>query len=189
MDQATKQQRLQNRLGPEIKEFRANCRTLQLATLDTKGKPNVSYAPFAQREDGFYILISEIARHARNLQENPNLSLMMIEDEGSAKQIFARQRLSFDARAEMVERNTATWQVGIDALKARFGDIIDNLSGLEDFRLFRLAPENGLYVKGFGQAFHVGSDDFVDMVHLDQGHRKIGEDNDIKTTDELVING
>ncbi|WP_116644155.1 heme utilization protein HutZ [Salinivibrio sp. HTSP] len=188
MDQATKQQRLQNRLGPEIKEFRENCRTLQLATVDAQGKPNVSYAPFIQREDGFYILISEIARHARNLQENPNLSLMMIEDEGSAKQIFARQRLSFDARAEMVERNTGAWQAGIDALKARFGDIIESLSGLEDFRLFRLVPENGLYVKGFGQAFQVGNDDLVDMVHLDQGHRKVGSDQDIQSTDEVAVN-
>ncbi|OOE33996.1 heme utilization protein HutZ [Salinivibrio kushneri] len=188
MDQATKQQRLQNRLGPEIKAFRANCRTLQLATVDAQGKPNVSYAPFAQLEDGFYILISEIARHARNLQQNPQVSLMMIEDESGAKQIYARQRLSFDANAELVMRDTTAWQTGISALSHRFGDIIDSLSGLADFHLFRLKPENGLYVKGFGQAFQVGSDDFVDMVHLDQGHRKLGDSQDVRSTDEIAVN-
>ena len=81
MDPQVKQERLQGRLGPEIKEFRQERRTLQLATVDADGQPNVSYAPFVQNQEGYFILISEIARHARNLQVNPNVSIMMIEDE------------------------------------------------------------------------------------------------------------
>lgn len=48
MDQQVKQERLQGRLGPEIKEFRQERRTLQLATVDAEGRPNVSYAPYVQ---------------------------------------------------------------------------------------------------------------------------------------------
>ncbi|UTM58665.1 heme utilization protein HutZ [Photobacterium sp. CCB-ST2H9] len=176
-----KQERLQNRLGPQIQEFRETCQTLQLATVDADGKPNVSYAPFALLEDGYYILISRIARHARNLLENPQVSLMMIEDEAESKAIFARMRLTFEADVVLVERHTERWQAGIEALKVRFGEIVDGLSGLEDFNLFRLEPTQGLFVKGFGQAFQVSGDDLVDFVHLTEGHRRMNEDQGVKS--------
>ncbi|MDF2155140.1 heme utilization protein HutZ [Vibrio sp. CAU 1672] len=173
MDQQVKQERLQGRLGPEIKAFRQERRTLQLATVDAKGRPNVSYAPYVQNQEGYFVLISQIARHARNLLENPNVSLMMIEDEGSSKQLFARKRLTFDAVATVVERDTEIWQQVIGQMQVRFGDIIDGLSQLEDFVLFNLKAEQGLFVKGFGQAYQVSGDDLVDFVHLQEGHKKI----------------
>ncbi|MCK8062849.1 heme utilization protein HutZ [Vibrio sp. 1CM7H] len=173
MDQQVKQERLQGRLGPEIKEFRQERRTLQLATVDAEGRPNVSYAPYVQNQEGYFVLISKIARHARNLLENSNVSLMMIEDEESSKQLFARKRLTFDAVANVVERDTEMWQQVVGQMKERFGEIIDGLSQLEDFVLFNLKPESGLFVKGFGQAYQVSGDDLVDFVHLQEGHKKI----------------
>ncbi|MDF5420312.1 pyridoxamine 5'-phosphate oxidase family protein, partial [Vibrio parahaemolyticus] len=119
MDQQVKQERLQGRLGPEIKEFRQERRTLQLATVDAEGRPNVSYAPYVQNQEGYFVLISKIARHARNLLENPNVSLMMIEDEESSKQLFARKRLTFDAVANVVERDTEMWQQVVGQMKER----------------------------------------------------------------------
>ncbi|MCS0395512.1 heme utilization protein HutZ [Vibrio diabolicus] len=173
MDQQVKQERLQGRLGPEIKEFRQERRTLQLATVDAEGRPNVSYAPYVQNQEGYFVLISKIARHARNLLENPNVSLMMVEDEESSKQLFARKRLTFDAVANVVERDTEMWHQVVGQMKERFGEIIDGLSQLEDFVLFNLKPESGLFVKGFGQAYQVSGDDLVDFVHLQEGHKKI----------------
>ncbi len=173
MDQQVKQERLQGRLGPEIKEFRQERRTLQLATVDAEGRPNVSYAPFVQNQEGYFVLISQIARHARNLLDNPNVSLMMIEDEDTSKQLFARKRLTFDAVATVVERDTELWHQVVGQMKERFGEIIDGLSKLEDFVLFNLKAEQGLFVKGFGQAFQVSGDDLVDVVHLQEGHKKI----------------
>lgn len=175
MDQQIKQQRLQSRLGPEIKEFRQQRRTLQLATVDEQNRPNVSYAPFVQNQQGYFILISHIARHARNLDLNPQLSIMLIEDECSTKQIFARKRLTFDAIAQKVPREHSLWQQVITQMKEQFGEIIDDLSQLEDFTLFCLKPEKGLFVKGFGQAYQVSGEDLVDFVHLQEGHRKIAQ--------------
>lgn len=172
MDQRVKQERLQGRLGPEIQEFRQERRTLQLATVDADGRPNVSYAPFVQNQDGYFVLISEIARHARNLQVNPSVSIMMIEDEGGSKQLFARKRLTFDAVAKVVERDSEQWNQVIAQLQERFGEIIDGLSQLQDFVLFNFKPEHGLFVKGFGQAYQVSGDDLVDFVHLQEGHKK-----------------
>jgi len=181
-----KQERLQNRLGPEIKEFRESCLTLQLATVDVDGKPNVSYAPFALLEDGYYVLISQIAKHARNLLENPQVSLMMIEDEGISKTIYARKRLTFEANVVVVERDNERWIDAVAELKSRFGEIVDGLSGLEDFTLFCLEPTHGLFVKGFGQAFKVSGDDLVDFVHLQEGHKRLKDGREVtESTEEL----
>ncbi|MFA0485252.1 MULTISPECIES: heme utilization protein HutZ [Vibrio] len=176
MEQQVKQERLQGRLGPEIKEFRQERRTLQLATVDEEGRPNVSYAPFVQNQEGYFVLISDIARHARNLKANPQVSLMMIEDEESSKQLYARKRLTFDAQASVVERETELWTQVIGQMQERFGEIIDGLSQLQDFSLFNLKAENGLFVKGFGQAYQVSGDDLVDFVHLQEGHRKVSNE-------------
>lgn len=176
MEQQVKQERLQGRLGPEIKEFRQERRTLQLATVDKEGRPNVSYAPFVQNQEGYFVLISDIARHARNLKANPNVSLMMIEDEESSKQLYARKRLTFDATASVVERESELWTQVIAQMKDRFGEIIDGLSQLQDFSLFNLKAENGLFVKGFGQAYQVSGDDLVDFVHLQEGHKKVSNE-------------
>ncbi|EHH2449635.1 heme utilization protein HutZ [Vibrio vulnificus] len=173
MVQQVKQERLQGRLEPEIKEFRQERQTLQLATVDADGRPNVSYAPFVQNQEGYFVLISKIARHARNLLENPQVSLMMIEDEEGAKQLFARKRLTFDAVASVIERDTQLWHQVITQMEERFGEIVSGLSQLEDFVLFNLKVERGLFVKGFGQAYQVSGDDLVDFVHLQEGHRKI----------------
>ena len=168
-----KQQRLQQRLEPEIQAFRDQCRTLVLATRDPEGVPNVSYAPFALGDGGYYVLISDIARHARNLKQVPRVSLMLIEDEASSRQIYARQRLTFDAAVQLVERDCAQWQEGVEALQQRHGEIISNLTKMADFSLFCLKPEQGLYVKGFGQAYRVDPNDLVAVLHLDQGHQPL----------------
>jgi heme utilization protein HutZ len=173
MDSKVKQERLQNRLEPEIHEFRQQCRTLQLATVDEQGCPNVSYAPFVYNEEGYFVLISEIARHARNLVAAPNLSIMMIEDEASSKELYARKRLTFDATAGQIERDSEVWDRVIGQLADRFGSIIHNLSQMKDFKLFRLKATRGLYVKGFGKAYQVSNDDLIDFVHLEQGHQPI----------------
>lgn len=173
MNDDIKKERLQSRLGPEIKAFRESKKTLQLATVCKEGKPNVSYAPFIALQESYYVLISEIARHTRNLMENPQASLMLIEDEAGAKTIFARTRLTFDVDAQLIERESETWNRAIALMKATLGEIIDDLSALEDFKLIQLTPKNGLFVKGFGKAYQVSDNDLVDFVHLDKGHTKV----------------
>lgn len=165
-----KAERLQNRLGPEIQEFRDTRKTLQLASVDKDGKPHSSYAPFAFSDKGYYILISDIAAHGRNLKEVKSVSIMMIEDEAQARTIFARRRLSFDTQAELVERHSDHWHTAIHLMRERLGELIDDLSKLGDFNLYRLNPVIGRYVKGFGQAFDVTGEDLLSVVHLDEGH-------------------
>ncbi len=168
----SKENRIQSRLGAEIQAFREACHCLVLATTDEDNRPNVSYAPFALAEKGYYILVSDLARHGQNLKQQSYLSLMMLEDESQSKALYARRRLSFDAKAHWISRDQTEWQKAIEALRLRHGEIIDDLSQLGDFNLYRLTPEKGRYVKGFGQAFNVSGEDLISIVHLDEGHVK-----------------
>lgn len=166
-----KQERIQNRIGPEIQEFKQQCKTLQMATL-TAGMPHVSYAPFTCNKEGFYILVSDIAQHGQNLKHSKNVSIMLIEDESNSKQLYARRRLTFDTTAQLIDKRSPVGLQAISDLTNRFGDIIDNLAELKDFNLYQLTPEKGRFVKGFGKAFDISGADMVDMVHLKEGHVK-----------------
>ncbi|MGL4830072.1 MAG: heme utilization protein HutZ, partial [Vibrio sp.] len=159
MVQQVKQECLQSHFEPEIKAFCQQRKTLQIATVDEQGLPNVSYAPFVQNQQGYFVLISQLARHARNLAVNPQASIMMIEDESDAKQLFARIRLTFDAQVSIVERESEMWFQVMARLEERFGEIIAELSQLPDFILCQFKPEQGLFVKGFGQAYQVSGDE------------------------------
>lgn len=165
-----RQEVLQNRLGPEIQEMKEQCKTLQLATVDTEGNPNVSYAPFVINNGEYQVLISTIARHARNLQAVPKVSIMLIDDESKSREIFARRRLTFDATARLAERHSPEWEEAVAKLQERHGEIVADLSKMQDFNLFCFKPTQGLFVKGFGKAFQVSTDDLVSFVHLDEGH-------------------
>lgn len=162
----------QNRLVTEIETFKQQIKTLALATVDEQGVPNVSYAPFVIDNGEYQVLISTVARHARNLMQMPKLSLMLIEDEAASSEIFARRRLTFDATARMIARDSAEWQTGIDKLKARHGVLVEKLIELGDFKLFSFKVHNGLFVKGFGKAFHIDAGGAADLVHIDEGHKK-----------------
>ncbi len=177
--QAVKQERLQNRLGPEVQEFRNSRQTLQLATIDKEMKPHVSYSPFAFDKAGYYILVSDLAVHGQNLKLNRHVSIMMVEDESQARSIHARKRLTFDTTAEHINKHSTEGQAGIAALVERFGEMAENLSQLGDFNLYKLTPSNGRYVKGFGQAFNVSGNALVDFLHLSEGHVQADKENNL----------
>ncbi|WP_298939395.1 heme utilization protein HutZ [uncultured Psychromonas sp.] len=172
-----KQQRLRELLAPEIRAFMSSKKTLQLATVDVNGRPNISYAPFVQDADGYYVLISEMARHTQNIFANPVVSLMLIEDESDANNLYARTRLTFDAHVQIVSRETEKWADIIPLMIERLGNTAELLTQLGDFHLVQLITEQGLFVKGFGQAYKVSSDDLVDFLHLKKGHVPLDENN------------
>ncbi len=80
-------------------------------------------------------------------------SLLFVEDERDAKQLFARRRLSFDCRVELIPRDSAKWNDVMADFSSKFGEVIDLIRPLADFKLFCLAPQSGVYVRGFGQAY------------------------------------
>ena len=150
---------VKGKLMVEINKLVESKNTLQLATVDENGKPNASYAPFVCCDDGYYILISEMARHAQNILINPTVSLMIIEDESEADSLHSRKRLTLDATAILISTETNRWSEVTKVMIEKLGDTVNTLIQLSDFHLIHLQPEQGLYVKGFGKAHHVAFND------------------------------
>ncbi len=141
-----------------LAHLRTTCRSAVLASVNPDGSPDASYAPVAESDldDGaFLIVVSELARHTGNLVRTRRVSALLIEDEASAGQIFARRRATFECRIEIVERGSAAWRRGFETLEARHGAAVKMLRELSDFQLLRLVPERGTLVLGFGRAWRL----------------------------------
>lgn len=155
----------------ELTALRESQSSVILATLGSGGYPEASYAPYVCDDWGnFYIFVSRLARHTGSLEADRKASLLFIEPEHLARQIFARRRLTYRCDVQLVGCDTPEWRARISVMQSRFGAIVDSLSQLSDFQLFRLVPFAGRFVRGFGQAFqwkrdqhdrwtHIGPDD------------------------------
>ncbi|XOV82865.1 MAG: HugZ family protein [bacterium] len=168
-----KNKTLQTRLNQEVMDFLKGRRSLQLASLNEHGVPYASYAPFAIGEDCLYVLLSEIALHAVNLQVNPLASVLIIEDEDSAVELFARIRVNYTVTAACLSYDSTDWHVGMATLVQRLGKRPQRLAEHTDFKLFKLTPTAGRYVKGFGKAYTLAGAGLADAVveHLRDGHK------------------
>lgn len=164
---------MQQRLGDEIRAFIDTRLSLQLASLSDDGYPHASYAPFARDDSSLFVLLSDVAIHGLNLAREPRASALVLEDEDTAGELYARIRVSYQVDAEELEVGSPTWKEGVERLAARHGERPRNLSKLADFRLFRLTPVKGRYVKGFGKAYTLqgGSLGAAHIDHLREGHR------------------
>ena len=133
-------------------------KTLVMATADKNGAPNVSYAPFVYPAPLLYVYTSSRSRHTRNMMETAKASVMFIEDEERTRNFFARKRFTYQCSVELVGRETTEWRTVMSHFERKFGKVFDLIRPLPDFGLFRLIPDDGLYVRGFGQAFEISSD-------------------------------
>ncbi len=154
------------KIQAEYETFTEQFQSLILCTANDKGIPNASYTPFVMDESkNIYIYVSGLSTHTQNLSANPQTSVMFIEDESKTQQIFARRRLTFDCTATLIERETDTWHQIVNQFQARFGEIVEILRGLADFRIFKLTPQEGRFVIGFGAAYSISGDNLNKLEH------------------------
>ena len=136
----------------EAREFLSGFRSVILGSVTARGLPHTSYAPFVADQGCFFIYVSSLAQHAASLK-NGQASLFFIEDETTAKTIFARKRLTIDCRAKIIHPKETGHEHILDLLQARHGSTVELLRTLPDFILFELAPTRAGFVTGFGAAF------------------------------------
>ena len=146
------------KLIAEITEFRQQQKTLILATYSNQ--PLASYAPFIDDETGnFYLFLSGLATHSGNLQQHLSeqnlMSVLLIEDEQTSRNLFARRRLTYHCEVSIWPREHPQWKSRIESFREKFGKTIDVLAALGDFSLYCLTPKQGSYVRGFGQAYEL----------------------------------
>ena len=142
-------------VAPKVQELINASKSIILATVDAEGNPNSSYAPFVQVDQTFYILVSFMAKHTKNLADGRKTSIMFIEDESATKQIYARERLTLEATTSQIERDSEVWNTVVAKFKENHGKVVDVISEMGDFILIALQPVKGSYVNGFGSAYFV----------------------------------
>ncbi len=143
-------------------------KSVVLGTVSNAGQPQASYAPCVRDGAGnIYVFVSGLSAHTQNLTATGNASALFVEDEAQTTQIFARKRVSYRCTATLVERGSEHWQTIVQQFEARFGNIIDVMKGLSDFRIFQLCPQSGRFVIGFGAAYDVDPADLSKLIHRD----------------------
>lgn len=147
--------------------FPAQFGSVVLGTASPDGDPQASYAPCVIDEArNIYVFVSGLSAHTQNLTATGKASALFVEDESKTQQMFARKRLSYRCSAELIERESEHWKAIAQQFADRFGNIVELMMGLPDFRIFQLCPQSGRFVLGFGKAYSVDPNDLSQLVHL-----------------------
>jgi heme iron utilization protein len=141
----------------EMDELVSGLMTVILSTVDVNGMPNASYTPYVAHAGAYFILVSGLAKHTSNLLQTGRCHALFIADEKGTVNPFARKRLSYACLVSEVDREDPRSDVILDEMAERFGPTIQMLRSLPDFRLMKLQPGEGTFVRGFGQAIPIPS--------------------------------
>jgi len=149
----------------DLREFEADYRdliagqlSLQLATSNNNGEAEISYAPFLQYRNAFYVYVSTLAKHTGNMLSSKQASIMIIQPEAEAGNPFARKRLAFNCQVAEIGKDHESYSLVLDAMQSRLGEMVGLLRTLPDFHLLALEPQQGQYIAGFGKAFNIDVD-------------------------------
>lgn len=159
-------------IATEIARLHTQCISTILATTDADGHALPSYAPYAFLNGCYYVFVSGLAAHTQHIFSHPNVGILIIEDESSARNVYARARLSYQTRATVIERDSAECQNALVALRQRAGNTLDVLSQLGDFVMVRLTPHKGSLVLGFGKAYVLDGQNPDHTMHMDSIYLK-----------------
>lgn len=109
--------------------------TVQLATTNKTGEQNASYAPFIRDTSGdLYIFVSGLAKHTQNLLETHQATVLIIEDEQDCRQIFARNRISYQCVVSEVSKDDKSYNALLDQMQDTFCSTLGLLRSLADFK-------------------------------------------------------
>ena len=156
-----------NDLKNEYINFFLSFKSLELSTIGKNNQPQTSYAPFVSDDKkNFFIYISSLATHTKNLLNNKKAGVMLIESEEKAENIFIRRRVIFECEVIIIPKNIEEWEKTMNNFDYTFGEIMKTLRMLSDFKLFKLKPKSGRFIKGFGNAYKISGDKMDELLHL-----------------------
>lgn len=151
--------------GDTLHTLRNTMHSVVMSTLGDDGNPHTGYTPFIIEGRDIIVFVSQLSLHTRDLLANARVSAMIIADEQTSTQIFARTRVTYQCKATVVVPESADYEPLLDAMQARHGKMLGLLRQLPDFVLFRLQPKSGQFVMGFGQAYHLGGENLDEFEH------------------------
>lgn len=148
-----------------MKEFISTIQTAIIGTLDKNNHPFSSYAPYVYDANRFYVYLSDIATHAKNLQRNPKASLFFVEDESKMKNVFARKRVSLQCDSQKIERGSEHFEAVLDLFSQKFdAKMVSTLKKMTDFNLYEFKVTYGEATFGFGKAYFIGGEHMDELI-------------------------
>ena len=152
-------------MAKNLHEFLEPIKSLTISSLDDKGYPFSSYAPFVKYNHKYYVYLSLMAKHSSNLTQNKIASIFFCEDEQDCKNIFAKKRVSIQCETLKLAQNTQNEEEILNEFKAKFSEeMVNMLKKMGDFYLFEFTPFYGEAVFGFGKAYNLGGENFEEFV-------------------------
>lgn len=148
-----------------MKKFIATVQTAIIGTVDKNNHPFSSYAPYVYDTNRFYVYISDIATHAKNIQKNPKASLFFVEDESKTENLFARKRISLQCDSLKIARGSERFEAVLDLFAQKFdAKMVATLKKMTDFNLYELKVNYGEATFGFGKAYFIGGENMDELV-------------------------
>lgn len=139
-------------------------RGTRLAALGTihNSEPNLAMVAYAFADDfsAFYIHVSRLGKHTRDMEMDPRVSLLVTETDDHRSDPQTLARLSVQGTARMIGRA----EPGYESIKAlylkRFPEA-ERLFSFGDFNLWGISPREGRFVAGFGQAYNLSPESLI----------------------------
>jgi len=123
-----------------------------LGTQDKK-PPYVSWVAFVAEADfsGLVLHLSRLAKHTRNLEAEPLVSLALSESDNGQGDPQQLARLTLQGRVDAVERDDERYEELKTLYLAHLPDA-EMMFQFSDFSLYHFVPESGRYVEGFASS-------------------------------------
>lgn len=148
-------------------ELLAMARTLLMSSAgEDRDLPEMGVTPMVRHEGVIYIYPSHLSAHVRAMLAAGKAAFLVIEDESSAQNIWARRRMKFDAELHEIDRKSVEFNPLCDAFAAAHGPTMDLIRDFTDFHLLRLQPTGGVMVLGFAKAYRLEGPDLKVTAHL-----------------------
>lgn len=119
-----------------------------------RGEPAVSMVPFVLPAGGtrLFIHVSALATHTRDMHEHARVALLVTAEAGGQWPAQALPRVSLQADAQALARDSGEYATARAHYLARFPDAAQTFE-LGDFSLVALEPVTARLIAGFGRAY------------------------------------
>ena len=116
---------------------------------------DLGYAPYIFYENYYYIFVSELSTHVKLLLKKNVGTFMIINDETNSQNIWARIRLKFSAKIEVIIRDSEDFSIICEKIRYKHGKTMNLIKQFSDFHLIKIIPSRGTFISGFGNAFNL----------------------------------
>ena len=144
-------------------------KTIIMTALTDEDAPEMGVTPLIRFDGGLYIYPSRLSSHVRALLARRHGQFLLIEDEATAQNIWARKRMKFNASIEDISRDDPLFDPLCEEFAKMHGPTMNLIRDFSDFHMLKLTPLSGVLVTGFANAYAVSGADLVITEHLKAG--------------------